>query len=915
MSDQHDDDGEGEARAVDNTSWDGPAAMSKALASSDPAASFKSICAGRRDGPPDQESSWALPHHKEKGMGPNAAGVRNALSRLPQTQGLTNHDAAQSHLDAHLATVQASEKKSGPPPRDSLVRAMTAPPDLVYRKRVAAPASPPAADAGTAPDAGDGTDPDAADDVMPTMVGHFARFNEWTEIDSFWEGNFMESISPGSFKKTIAENIQNVRTLFNHGQDPQIGDKVLGAIDVLKEDKEGAYYEVPLFDTSYNRDLVPGLTAGVYGASFRFRVMKEEFTQSPKPSAYNPTGLPERVIKEVALAEFGPVTFPAYTSATAGVRSSTLRSLTDDFIIEAMARKNPELFQQVLELRSHQVDGEVQAESHEDAEDGAALEEAGAGDTHSEPDESRDDAEPQAPEDVDDATTPVDDDPAPIGDPEPVEAPAEPDDDQKENRHMSTPVVGLNIDERRARADEITARFQEIHTQYGATPLPDDIRSEWDALVIEREETRNAIIDYERRAAQLQAMAGDGRRSEYVGGTDTFRPRADKRGVPENIYAVEDYRQFASNMDELRKAYRDGAMRSLERANFPHPRMSSDEARKHIATLLDTKDDQQGSLAQRLLITGSPSYERAFGKTLKGSPLNAEEQRALSLGSDPDGGFAVPFQLDPTVILASDGAINPIRQLARIESIVGKEWQGVTSEGVVASYASEAQEASDNSPTLAQPVVSTLRAQAFIPFSVEIGQDWGALQGEMAALLSDAKDVLEADKFINGIGAPTSPGGIVATLDNASMVATVGSNAFAVGDLYALEEAVPPRFRSKGHFIGNRSTYNKIRQFDTYGGAALWVRLIDGLGNELIGYPAHEASEMASTLADGDVILGLGDFSKFLIVDRLGMSIELIPHLFGNSGRPTGQRGIYAIWRNSSKILVDNAFRFLKVKA
>jgi HK97 family phage major capsid protein len=479
--------------------------------------------------------------------------------------------------------------------------------------------------------------------------------------------------------------------------------------------------------------------------------------------------------------------------------------------------------------------------------------------------------------------------------------------------------VGRTIEERRARADEIANRFQEIHAQYGAVTLPDDIRAEWDAMVVEREENRVAIADYEWRTRQLADMSRDSDRHVTVGLDDQLRsrprPANGRVAIPDNIYAVEDYRQFATSLDQLRMGYRDGAMRAIERTTFPHPRITADQARAHLARLLDTRDNAEGAFAQRILVTGSPVYERAFGKTLKGSPLTAEEQRALSLGSDPDGGFAVPFQLDPTVILTSDGAINPLRQISRIEQIVGKEWQGVTSEGITASYAGEAEEADDDAPTLAQPVVQTLRAQAFVPFSVELGQDWGALQGEMATLLSDAKDVLEADKFVNGIGPTTEPGGVVATLDNASKLETIGSNAFAIGDLYALEEAVPPRFRSKAQFMANRATYNKVRQFDTYGGAALWVRLLDKLGNELIGYPANEASAMASTLADGDLIMLLGDFSKFLIVDRLGMSIELIPHLFGVSGRPTGQRGIYAIWRNSSVILVDNAFRLLKVKA
>jgi HK97 family phage major capsid protein len=58
----------------------------------------------------------------------------------------------------------------------------------------------------------------------------------------------------------------------------------------------------------------------------------------------------------------------------------------------------------------------------------------------------------------------------------------------------------------------------------------------------------------------------------------------------------------------------------------------------------------------------------------------------------------------------------------------------------------------------------------------------------------------------------------------------------------------------------------------------------------------------------------LGDFSKFLIVDKIGMSVELIPHLFGTANNfPTGQRGMYAVWRNSSKVLDPNAFRLLKM--
>lgn len=158
------------------------------------------------------------------------------------------------------------------------------------------------------------------------LEGHFAVFNEWTEIDSMWEGNFLEQIAPGAFKKTFRESAQSIRALFQHGRDPQIGDKPLGAVDTLEEDTVGAHYVVPLFETSYNADLVPGLRAGVYGASFRFSVIQESVDNEPAKSAMNPNGIPQRTITEARVFEFGPVTFPAYASATAGVRS-----LSDEF--------------------------------------------------------------------------------------------------------------------------------------------------------------------------------------------------------------------------------------------------------------------------------------------------------------------------------------------------------------------------------------------------------------------------------------------------------------------------------------------------------------------------------------------------------------------------------------------------------
>jgi hypothetical protein len=176
----------------------------------------------------------------------------------------------------------------------------------------------------------------------PGLVGHFAVFNRWTEIDSLWEGCFMERVAPGAFRKTFRENRDAMRVLFQHGRDPQCGMKPLGPIRDLAEDDFGAGYNVDLLDTSYNRDLIPGLRAGQYGASFRFNVMREDLVLEPKPSEYNPRGIPERTIREARVSEFGPVTFGAYADATSG-----MRSLTDEDLVERLAT-DPERLTRLL---------------------------------------------------------------------------------------------------------------------------------------------------------------------------------------------------------------------------------------------------------------------------------------------------------------------------------------------------------------------------------------------------------------------------------------------------------------------------------------------------------------------------------------------------------------------------------------
>jgi HK97 family phage prohead protease len=179
------------------------------------------------------------------------------------------------------------------------------------------------------------------------LEGHFSVFNQWFEINSWFEGHFMERTAPGSFKRTFnawrsAKDPHRIQVLLEHGYDPTVGDKPLGVNEELSEDKVGAAYRASLFDAGYVRELVPALGAGVYGSSYRFRVLADTWDYEPEASEHNPDGIPERTITEQAVYEHGPTVFPANPHATAGLRSAT------DHYYEQLRSRNPRVYDEMV---------------------------------------------------------------------------------------------------------------------------------------------------------------------------------------------------------------------------------------------------------------------------------------------------------------------------------------------------------------------------------------------------------------------------------------------------------------------------------------------------------------------------------------------------------------------------------------
>ena len=469
------------------------------------------------------------------------------------------------------------------------------------------------------------------------------------------------------------------------------------------------------------------------------------------------------------------------------------------------------------------------------------------------------------------------------------------------------------------RNTEIRSELKDIEAENAGEAFNEDTRSRWNELNEELESNTKLIEELEARAARLAELYNSDRNTEKEPTRAHFQTRKPS-AVPDDPTRLEEYRNRASSIDELERAYVDGAKRIID-TRYRHKAADSLEDSQTDAEKLVGIDQE---VALRFIATSSPKYAKEFETYIRtgGRVAGEEMQRAASLTTTA-GGYAVPVELDTSLLLTNAGVVNPIRNLARVRQTNVNTVEFINTAGITAAFSDEAVEATDNAPTLAQPVVNIEMAHAFVPMSIQIAEDWAGIQQDMAMAFADAKNQLESDKFLTGTGHSNHlPQGLIAAGGATAVVSTAATSAFAVGDLFSLEIGLSPRYRNSPScaIVGNKATFQKVRQFAS-NGVNIWVQLQGANPPELIGYPAYEWSNYASTpTTSGSTILTIGDFNYFAIVDRVGMNVEYIPHLFGASNRyPTGQRGLYMYWRTSSQVLspvtpqANSAFVSLKV--
>jgi HK97 family phage major capsid protein len=343
------------------------------------------------------------------------------------------------------------------------------------------------------------------------------------------------------------------------------------------------------------------------------------------------------------------------------------------------------------------------------------------------------------------------------------------------------------------------------------------------------------------------------------------------------------------------------------------------------------KDKTSGE-ARAVLALGNPAYRSAFDKwfvdpTSAAMQLTAEEGAAWrdvsamrsALSTTGGAGALMPLTLDPSIVLVNAGSTSSIRNYAKIRTTATNQYRSVISPGTHAEFKVEGAEASDASPDLAAVDVPVYFAEQSITMSYEIFQDTDIGQ-QLGTLIADGFKVQEDAVFVSGSGSGAPYGALTRiSATTGSRVSPTTASTFttaSVADIFKVRDALPTRYRNSGSaaWVSNISVQSVIQQMGVsqVGPNAFWADMGSGSPANLLGFPNLEASSMTGTIGAAANILMLVDWSRYLVVDRIGTTV-VVGNMIGTNGRSIASHEVFAYRRYGADMLDNNAGRVLKL--
>lgn len=282
-----------------------------------------------------------------------------------------------------------------------------------------------------------------------------------------------------------------------------------------------------------------------------------------------------------------------------------------------------------------------------------------------------------------------------------------------------------------------------------------------------------------------------------------------------------------------------------------------------------------------------------YMRTGEDRPLRAFQAKAMSIGTNADGGFSVFAEQEQSILDKLLLEMSPMRQLATVRSISTLQYTkmfgiGGTDSGWVAETAARTATAT---PQLAQLTYNAMEIYANPGATQAILDDSSVdLEAWLAEEVNERFAAQEGNAFVKGDGSAKPKGFLDYTkVANASWahgsigyVATGQAAAFSSNpfdELINLTMAVKAGHRNGARFLSSRGTLSTLRKVKDSTGQYIWTPSMEsGVSGQLLGYPVTEDEEMPAVAANAYPI-AFGNFARgYLIVDRKGVNVLRDPY-------------------------------------